>query len=121
MSAFSHVDDLDILQIWNGVTGRVAAGKQAALTWIELEPNTVVPEHQHANEQTGVLLSGTLSFTIGGETEELRPGSMWVIPSDVPHTVTAGPDGATLAELFAPPRSDWDSLARLPATPVAFR
>ena len=120
MSAFSHVDELEILQIWDGVTGRVAAGKQAALTWIELEPNTVVPEHRHANEQTGLLLNGSLTFTIGDETEELRPGSMWVIPSDVPHTVTAGPDGATLTELFAPPRVDWGGLARSPATPVTF-
>jgi quercetin dioxygenase-like cupin family protein len=115
---FSHIDELEILEIWHGVTGRVAAGENAALAWIELEPNTVVPEHRHPNEQTGILIRGTIAFTIDGETQQLRPGAMWVIPGDVPHTVTAGPEGAALAELFAPPRSDWGDLERSPAQPV---
>jgi quercetin dioxygenase-like cupin family protein len=118
MTAFSHVDELDVLKIWNGVHGRAVEGDGATLAWIELDPGTVVPEHHHVNEQTGVLVRGALTFTIGGETKELRPGAMWVIPADVPHTVTAGPDGAAIAELFAPPRADWAALERLPAAPV---
>jgi hypothetical protein len=43
---------------------------------------------------------------------------MWVIPGNVPHDVLAGPDGAFLVELFAPPRTDWGQLERLePRTP----
>jgi quercetin dioxygenase-like cupin family protein len=118
MSAFSHTDGLEILQIWPGVTARVVAGAEATFSWIELEPNAEVPEHQHPNEQTGVLLRGSLRFRIGDETKELTPGSMWVIPGDVPHQVAAGPEGAALAELFAPPRADWAALERLPAAPV---
>jgi quercetin dioxygenase-like cupin family protein len=121
MSAFSHVDELEVLQIWQGVHGRAVAGAEATLAWIELEPGTVVPEHRHPNEQTGLLVRGSLTFTIGGETQKLRPGSMWVIPADVPHTVVAGPEGAALAELFAPPRADWAGLERLPAAPVGLR
>ena len=118
MSAFSHVDELDVIRIWDGVEARAVDGSEATFAWIELAPGTVVPEHHHVNEQTGVLLRGSLTFTIGGETRELRPGAMWVIPADVPHTVTAGPEGAALAELFAPGRSDWAALERLPAAPV---
>ena len=118
MSAFSHVDELEVLKIWHGVHGRAVSGAEASLVWIELEPNVVVPEHRHPNEQTGILVRGALTFTIGGETRELRPGAMWVIPADVPHTVVAGSEGAGLAELFAPPRADWASLGRLPAAPA---
>jgi quercetin dioxygenase-like cupin family protein len=118
MTAFSHLDELAVLKIWHGVHGRAVAGEAATLAWIELEPNTVVPEHRHVNEQTGILIRGSLTFTIGEETSELRPGAMWVIPADVPHTVVAGPEGAALAELFAPPREDWAGLDRLPAAPV---
>ena len=118
MSAFSDANELEILQIWDGVTGRAVAGTEATLVLIELVPNAVVPEHQHPNEQTGLLLRGSLRFTVGGETKELKPGAMWVIPGDTPHDVVAGPDGATLAELFAPPRADWGGLERLPASPV---
>jgi quercetin dioxygenase-like cupin family protein len=77
-----------------------------------------VPEHQHVNEQTGILLRGSLTFTIGEESKEVRPGAMGVIPANVPHSVTVGPEGATLAELFSPPRADWSGLERLPAAPV---
>ena len=121
MTAFFHVDELEVLRVWEGVHARAVAGEEASLTWIELDANTVVPEHHHVNEQTGILIRGSLTFTIGGETKELRPGALWVIPADVPHTVTAGPEGAALAELFAPPRADWGGLERLPAAPVTLR
>lgn len=118
MTYFHHVDDLERLQIWDGLVGRAAVGKEASLVAIEIEPGAVVPEHRHPNEQTGFLVHGSMTFTIGGETQELRPGAMWVIPGDVPHAVEAGPDGAFLVELFAPPRDDWGGLERLPAAPV---
>jgi quercetin dioxygenase-like cupin family protein len=118
MTAFSDAGELEILRIWDGVYGRAVTGEQATFALIELDPGTVVPEHHHVNEQTGILLRGALTFTVGDETKELRPGSMWVIPSGVPHTVVTGAAGATLAELFAPPRTDWSGLERLPAAPV---
>jgi quercetin dioxygenase-like cupin family protein len=86
---------------------------------IEIEPDTDVPEHQHPNEQTGILIQGSLRFTIGGETRQLRPGATWVIPGNVPHSVRSGPDGAALIELFAPPRDDWAGLERLEPAPTA--
>ena len=43
---------------------------------------------------------------------------MWVIPGDTPHQVTAGSDGAAIAELFAPPRADWAGLERRGPEPV---
>jgi quercetin dioxygenase-like cupin family protein len=121
VSHFSDISELERLAIWNGVTGRVATGKEAALAFVELEPNAVVPEHRHPNEQTGILIRGVLTFTVGGERKELEPGAMWVIPGDTPHDVVAGPDGAWIAELFAPPRADWSDLERLPAQRVTLR
>ena len=118
MSAFSHPSDLTPIKIWDGVVARAVAGAEATFALIDLEPDTHVPEHHHVNEQTGILIGGSMSFTIGEETKEIEPGEMWVIPADVPHSVVAGPDGARLAELFAPPRADWAGLERLAATPV---
>ena len=36
-----------------------------------------------------------------------------MIPAHTPHSVEVGPDGASLVELFAPPRADWGALDRL--------
>jgi quercetin dioxygenase-like cupin family protein len=121
VSAFDDIREIVPLQIWNGVVGRAVEGKEATLAAIELDPGTEVPEHQHVNEQTGILLRGAVRFRIGDETKDLVPGSTWVIPANVPHAVDTGPEGAFLVELFAPPRADWAGLERLePGTPTGF-
>jgi quercetin dioxygenase-like cupin family protein len=119
MSAFSHLDDRERIQIWDGLTAREVSGSEAMLTYIELEPNKDVPEHRHRHEQTGILLRGSVTFTIGAETKELTPGALWVIPGETPHNVSVGPEGAVIVELFAPPRDDWGGHARLPAVAVS--
>ena len=74
MSAFGHWDEVAPLQIWDGVVGRAVAGQEATLAAIELDPGTKVPEHHHVNEQTGMLIRGSLTFRIGGETAGAAPG-----------------------------------------------
>ena len=61
----------------------------------------------------GVLLHCSVTFHIGDEDKALRPGATWVIPAHVPHSVEVGPDGASIIELFSPPRADWGGLAKL--------
>jgi unsaturated pyranuronate lyase len=113
MSAFHELTDVAPIRIWDGVIARAVDGAEATLALIELEPNAVVPEHAHVNEQTGILLAGSLTFTIAGESKLLRPGAAWVIPAHIPHSVVVGAEGAKLVELFAPARDDWGALDRL--------
>ncbi len=121
MSAFDDIRKIVPLKVWDGVIARAVAGKEATLAALELDPNVEVPEHHHVNEQTGILLRGSLLFRIGDEAKDLEPGSTWVIPADVPHSVRAGAEGAFLVELFAPPRADWGGLERLePGPPTGF-
>ena len=113
MSAFDELRSIAPLQIWPGLIGRALNGAEATLAQIELEPNIDVPEHAHVNEQIGILTGGSLTFRIGEEEKQLAPGATWVIPAHVPHSVSSGPDGATLIELFAPARDDWSDRERL--------
>ena len=85
-------------------------GELVTVALIELDPGAVVPEHSHENEQIGFLVQGVLTFTIGGETGEIVPGGSWRILANVPHSVTVGPEGAVLVEVFAPPRHDWAAI-----------
>jgi len=110
MSAFSKRGTMRPQQIWDGVLGQSVHGARATLGLIELDPDTSVPEHNHENEQLGIVIEGSLRFRIGEETSDLLPGDMWCIPAHVPHTVEAGPEGAVLVEAFAPPRDDWHAL-----------
>jgi quercetin dioxygenase-like cupin family protein len=109
---------MELMQVWNGVTARTVHGERLSLAVVELEPNTVVPEHSHENEQLGLVITGTVSFRVGPETRELGPGGTWRIPSNTPHEVHVGPEGAVVIDVFAPVRADWDELERLePRTP----
>ncbi len=118
MSAFGGIGELDHLRIWGGVTAQAIEGDRTTLAVVDLEPGATVPEHHHDNEQLGVLIRGAMRFRIGNETRDLVPGDTWRVSSDVPHEVTAGPEGALAVESFAPARADWAALERLPGRPA---
>ena len=115
MSAFGDVSSLDLQRIWDGVHGRVVHGDRITLGVLELDANSVVPEHSHEHEQLGICLSGSLRFRVGDETRELGPGELWTIPSNVPHEVQVGSDGAVVIDVFAPTRDDWREAPRADA------
>jgi quercetin dioxygenase-like cupin family protein len=113
MTAFESVSSLDLRRIWEGVHGRVLHGDRITLGVIELDPNSIVPEHNHEHEQLGMCVAGSLQFRVGSETKELGPGDTWSIPSNVPHEVQVGPDGAVVIDVFAPTRDDWRDAERV--------
>ena len=110
MSAFRDLGEIEPQRIWDGVVGRTVHGDRITLSYVELEPGIAVPEHSHENEQQGMVLSGSLIFTVGGETRELGPREAWCITSHLPHSVVAGPGGAVILEIFSPVRDDWSGL-----------
>jgi quercetin dioxygenase-like cupin family protein len=118
MGALDEVAAIGPQRIWEGVVARVVGGEQLTLAVVELEPGAVVPEHRHANEQAGLVIAGSVTFTVADETRQLGPGGTWLIPGNTPHSVVVGPDGAALIDVFAPPRDDWDAIEpEEPGTP----
>jgi quercetin dioxygenase-like cupin family protein len=118
VAGFDDLQDLPLLQVWNGVTARAVNGERLSFAVVELDPGGVVPEHQHEHEQLGMVIEGHIRFRIEDETRELGPGGMWTIPSNAPHEVTAGPEGAVVIDVFAPIREDWAGLDQAkPRTP----
>ena len=117
MSAFADVGSLGRQRIWEGIVARTVHGERVTLSVLELDGGTAVPEHAHANEQIGVLLEGSITFTVGDETQELRPGATWRILADVPHSVVVGPDGALIVEVWSPIRDDWQAIEQEPPRP----
>ena len=111
VSNLVDIEDQPVIDIWGeAVRGRRIQGDRITLGLVELAPDAVVPGHQHAAEQLGMVVEGSVTFTIGDERRELGPGGTWRIPSNVPHQVTTGPAGATVIDVFNPVRSDWDAL-----------
>ncbi|MEO5917946.1 MAG: cupin domain-containing protein [Candidatus Limnocylindrales bacterium] len=124
MSNLIDIMNAPLLAIWGDeVRARRIQGEHITLAMVELEAGTAVPEHRHANEQLGMVLAGEVDFTLDGETRTLGPGGTWRILANLPHNVTAGPNGAVVIDVSTPVWSDWDDLpiideteARQPAT-----
>ena len=119
MSNLKDLADFPLLAIWGDtVRARRVQGDRITLAVVELAPNAVVPEHVHENEQLGICLRGSGTFTIAGERREIRPGTTWRITANLPHDLVVGPEGAEVIDVFTPVRSDWDDRAIVPdATP----
>ena len=115
MSNLVDFDSLPVIDVWGTtVRARRVEGERLTLALVELAPDAIVPGHQHENEQLGMVISGTVTFTIGDETRVLGPGGSWRIPSNVHHQVSVGPAGAMVIDIFAPTRRDWDALPTNP-------
>jgi len=104
---FAELSDLPLRQIWESAAVRTVDGERLTLGVVELDANALVPEHRHDHEQLGMVLQGSLEFRVGDEQRELGPGGTWRIPSNVPHEVKVGPEGAVVVDVFAPVRQDW--------------
>jgi quercetin dioxygenase-like cupin family protein len=113
MGAFDSVGGVRPYRIWEGAVARAVRGDRITFAVVDVAPDVQVPEHHHANEQLGLVLRGAITMTIAGESRRLVVGDTYVIPGDVPHSAATGPDGATVVDVFDPPREDWEQLERL--------
>ena len=110
MEPFADLADLPLRQIWQSVAVRTIDGERLTMGVVELDANALVPEHRHDHEQLGMVLHGSLEFRVGDERRELGPGGTWKIPSNVPHEVKVGAEGAVVLDVFAPVRQDWGGI-----------
>jgi quercetin dioxygenase-like cupin family protein len=114
------VSGLEPYAIWRGATARAIHGDRLTMAIVDLEADLEVPEHQHDNEQLGFVLKGHVTMVIGGASRRLEVGDTYVIPSNVAHSASTGPDGATVVDVFAPVRADWEQAQRLDPHPGAW-
>ena len=82
METFKSLREIAPQRIWEGVLARVVEGDTMSFALVELAPNSVVAEHQHHNEQMGIVLRGSMTFTIGGEPRLLHTGDTYNIPGE---------------------------------------
>ena len=120
MSAFKHLDGIGPQLLAKGYVARAVHGERITLAVVEIEPGVELPEHRHENEQLGIVFEGSVRFRVGDEQRTLGPGWVWRIPSDTPHTVTGGDEGAVVMDVFSPARDEWTTIDRLATRPASW-
>ena len=94
-------------QLADGMTTRVFPGDDAMISVVRIEPNKSGDTHSHPQEQWGLCIRGSGLRRQGGEEIHVSTGDFWRTPGGVEHGFTAGPDGAVIYDVFAPPREEY--------------
>lgn len=108
---FIDLERVPVIEPVPGCRLRTPCGRNLMLSYLEMDAGAEVPLHSHPHEQGGILLSGTLELTIGDETRRVTPGSLFLIPPDVPHRAVAVDGPVTVLDVFSPVREDYAALA----------
>ena len=91
----------------DGVNTNIFVGDQAMLSVVKCDPNRQWSIYSHPQEQWGVCLEGSGFRIQDGEEVPFKKGDFWRAPGDVEHGVRIGPEGATILDVFAPPRDEY--------------
>ena len=115
-------EDLPLEPVTDKLSRKLITGQRMMLAHIYLKKGSIVPKHQHENEQLTYVLEGTLRFHMGDDLEDtvdVHAGEVLHIPSNVPHRAEALEDTLDV-DIFSPPRADWldgsDAYLRNPET-----
>jgi len=94
-------------QLTDGMSTRVFPGENAMISVVRIDPNTAGSRHSHPQEQWGLCIRGSGVRWQDGEEFEVSAGDFWRTPGGIEHGFSAGPDGAVIYDVFAPPRAEY--------------
>jgi quercetin dioxygenase-like cupin family protein len=92
-------------KLQDGIVTHIFFGENIMISLAEIAPNTVSTVHSHAEEQWGYLLRGDCIRVQGNEEVSMKGGDFWYTPPNTPHGVRTGRNGATIMDIFSPPRA----------------
>lgn len=90
-----------------GFTFKEAHLDNVMITWVEMRPGSVLPEHKHPNEQISLVVEGTLELTVGGVTRVMKKGDVAVVPPGVPHSGRVHDEFTIAVDAWNPIRDDY--------------
>jgi len=102
-------DDMPKTEMKPGLHRRFVSTERMMVAHIYLDEGSVVPLHEHENEQVTYILEGALRFWLGEDQSEVidvHAGEVLHIPSGVPHRAEALEKTVDM-DIFCPPRQDW--------------
>lgn len=113
MSARENFFNLDAMEqgiareLAEGMTTRVFPGDDAMISIVRIDANQCGKIHAHPQEQWGFCVRGSGIRIQAGEEVPVSAGDFWRTPGNVEHGFSAGPEGALVYDVFAPPREEY--------------
>jgi len=97
-------------EIAPGVFRKIAYLKEMMVATIEFTGEPMdQPEipHSHPHEQISYVAEGSLYVFIDGEKQLLKEGDLFLVPSNVPHSIQTLTEKVKLVDMFTPLREDF--------------
>lgn len=99
------LSELKVLELAPGYRANVIHGDSMTVTHVEIEPGSALPTHSHPHEQIVNMIEGEFELTVDGKPLQLTPGSVVLIPSNVPHSGLSQTK-CRIIDVFHPVRED---------------
>lgn len=102
-------EDVPLEYVTPFIDRKLITGDAMMIGQIFLKKGSIVPRHQHHNEQITYVLDGALRFLLGEAQDReviVRAGEVLTIPPHLPHSAEALEDTLDV-DIFNPPRQDW--------------
>ena len=81
-------------------------GENSLLCEFQLKQGSIIPAHQHPQEQSGYLISGRLRFSSDEGDFIVETGSSWNFKGGIIHRAEVLEDSVAI-EIFSPVRQDY--------------
>jgi quercetin dioxygenase-like cupin family protein len=106
-------NDVPLEQVSETLSRKLVHADRLMLAQVFLEKGSIVPAHDHHNQQATYILEGCLRFWLGEHADnpgdefvDVHAGEVLMIPGGVRHRAEALEWTLDL-DVFTPPREDW--------------
>jgi len=103
---WKKLDNIVPREIMPGFFGRMIHSESMSFVYWDIKEGSPLPEHSHMHEQVANMLEGKFLLVIAGESRELSPGDVAIIPSNAVHSGKALTD-CKILDVFCPVREDY--------------
>jgi quercetin dioxygenase-like cupin family protein len=97
-------------EVYPGIGRKSASGERMTATVYDFGPARKFPLHEHDEEQIVFVVEGEIRFSSATSSETVAPGTLLIIPPDLPHDAVAGPNGARVFRVVSPARAGGTAL-----------
>ena len=107
---FMLFDQTPPIKVNDNVTRRFAYLNDLMIVIVDIENGPMAapdPFHSHVAEQVSYVAEGETIVIIGDKKQTLKAGDIFIVPSNVPHTVQSLTPKLRLVDTFNPIREDF--------------
>ena len=104
---FKKLDEMESKELMPGFHGKFLHLETMTIAYWEIKAGSILPPHQHPNEQSTNVLLGEMELEVGNEKMIVKPGIPVIIPGNVKHGGRTLTDCKVL-DIFSPSRPEYN-------------